>query len=259
MARCIADSLYWKPLWKKYRTSPSIALCRVPEIEDASQLKLTGETLDHCCGDAVFASLTWPEQRFTAGCDINKKSLDKAAVLGKHARLDACDAGQRLPYDDARFDLVFNNSALEHIPDLDTALAELGRITRPGGEFAFNVLNHRYFEWWPLGETEKRDYRDWQPFFHALNLAEWTAKLRKAGFEIASLHGYFEKEAAQVLATLDFEFSGFYIKKRPSALVAKYQNRPRLQPWLWQRKLSKLVWQCEPDAGAGYFFRCKRT
>ena len=128
MARQIADSKYWKPLWETYRTSPSIALCRVPEIEYAAQLKLAGQTLDHCCGDALFAQITWPSEQFSAGCDINQKSLDRAAKLGTHKQLDHCDAGQRLPYADASFDLVFNNSALEHIPDLDTALAELAAL-----------------------------------------------------------------------------------------------------------------------------------
>jgi len=40
---------------------------------------------------------------------------------------------QKLPFDDASWDLVFASHVLEHVPDDDRALAEVRRILRPGG------------------------------------------------------------------------------------------------------------------------------
>lgn len=254
----IGESRFWRPLWAQYAASPSIALCRVPELEYASTLPVAGAVLDHCCGDGRFAALAWPGQTLRAGCDISAASVEQAAQRNIYARLDVCDVSQRLPYDDGVFDLVFNNSALEHIADLDATLAEIARVLAPGGTLAFNVLNHRYFEWWPLGENDKTGYQQWQPFYHALTREEWTLRLAAAGLRLISVEGYFDRKAARVLARLDCAFSGRYLAQRPSALVAWYQRAPRLMRryWLWQ--LASLRWKTGPDEGAGYFIKAVR-
>ncbi len=255
----VGKSRFWNPLWKLYANAPSIALCRIPELEYASGLEMTSAFLDHCCGDGRFASLAWPGQTLRAGCDIHQPSVDNAARLGIYTRLDVCDVSQRLPYDDHAFDLVFNNSALEHIPDLDATLAEVVRVLTPGGTFAFNVLNHRYFEWWPLDDAAKAGYRQWQPFYHAFDLGEWTRRLSAAGLKVTSVQGYFDRKAARLLALLDCEFSGVFIAQRPSALVSRYRQYPRVMVRYWKWRLSSLNWPTQPDEGAGYFIKAVRA
>jgi SAM-dependent methyltransferase len=44
-----------------------------------------------------------------------------------------------LPYADGEFDSVIASEILEHIPDDDTAIAELARVLRPGGTLAVTV------------------------------------------------------------------------------------------------------------------------
>lgn len=46
-----------------------------------------------------------------------------------------------LPFADERFDAVVACLVFEHIEEVDTALAEVGRVLRPGGRFLF-FLNH---------------------------------------------------------------------------------------------------------------------
>lgn len=254
----VADSPFWKSLWSNYKEAPSIALCRVPELEYASSLSLEGRTLDHCCGDGLFAAIGWPDARFSAGCDVNEASIASAQRQHKHERLDVCDAAQRLPYEDAYFNLVFNNSALEHILDLDAGLREAARVTLPNGIFAFNVLNHRYFEWWPLDQESMDGYREWQPFFHALTLQEWTDRLAAAGFSVQDVRGYFCEETSRVLALLDCEFSGYFIRSRTSEVVTRYNKVFGFHKWLWRQRLGRLTWQTAPDAGAGYFIVARR-
>ncbi|MEW6631507.1 MAG: methyltransferase domain-containing protein [Pseudomonadota bacterium] len=41
-----------------------------------------------------------------------------------------------LPFDDARFDVVFSKDALLHVPDKDALFAEIFRVLKPGGVFA---------------------------------------------------------------------------------------------------------------------------
>jgi SAM-dependent methyltransferase len=251
MSGTIGESRFWRALWKRYYMAPSIALCRVPELEYASRLESAGGVLDHGCGDGHFAALAWPGKTVTAGCDIDEAAVARARKLGIHQCLDVCDVTQRLPYEAESFDLIFNNSAIEHVKDLDAALAEVGRVLSPGGTFVFNVLNHRYFEWWPLASAEAEAYRQWQPFYHALSLSEWEQRLSAAGLTVVAVDGYFDQQAARELAYLDHAFSGMYIAQRRHPLVWWYRYLPPL--WMyWRRRLSRLNWRTGPDAGAGY-------
>jgi len=199
----------------------------------------------------------WPTATFTAGCDLNEVALKDAGRLNKHKRLDLCDAGSLLPYSNEYFDLVFDNSALEHIPDLKKSLAEIARVLKPRGVFAFNVLNHRYFEWWPMNRESMEAYREWQPFYHALSAEQWRRELSAVGLEIQDLRGYFDEEASRTLALLDYEFSGYHIKRRPSQLVSDYSSF--IQRRKWRARMAELSWRTDPDAGAGYFITAIRV
>lgn len=44
---------------------------------------------------------------------------------------------ERVPYDDAEFDLVIGHAVLHRIPDVEQALREALRVLRPGGRFVF--------------------------------------------------------------------------------------------------------------------------
>ena len=54
------------------------------------------------------------------------------AATGREARFVLADAAN-LPFSSDRFDLAFANHMLYHVPDVPRAVAELGRVLRPGG------------------------------------------------------------------------------------------------------------------------------
>lgn len=251
----LSESRFWEPLWRVYPTSPSMVLCRVPELEFAAREDLPSPLLDHCCGDGLFAEMAFAARSVDAGCDLNETSLASARKRGRHKRLDCCDAAQRLPYDDESFASVFNNSAFEHIPDLDATLAEVARVLRPGGILSFSVLNHRYFEWWPLSEKQAQDYKAWQPFYHALDLETWRERLAKVGLRVETASGYFDRTSSEKMAYLDCLFSGAYLRKHFSWLVLGYRLLPFPVAWRWRQRLAKLDWQAPVEDCAGYSIR----
>ncbi len=65
---------------------------------------------------------------------------EHAAAHGHDIAYDV-GAGEALPYDDASFDAVVCVDVLEHVADLDRVLAEVARVLRPGGTFAFDTIN----------------------------------------------------------------------------------------------------------------------
>jgi len=74
--------------------------------------------------------------------DISPGMLETCAAngerLGLASRLatNVCDA-ERLPFEDASFDLVVGHAVLHHLPDLDQAFREFNRVLKPGGTLVF--------------------------------------------------------------------------------------------------------------------------
>jgi ubiquinone/menaquinone biosynthesis C-methylase UbiE len=72
----------------------------------------------------------------TSGCDLTRKHCDISrafvTTLGGHAAIAQAEAGA-LPYRSDSFDLVYAFGVLLLVEDLDTAIAELHRVLKPGG------------------------------------------------------------------------------------------------------------------------------
>jgi ubiquinone/menaquinone biosynthesis C-methylase UbiE len=63
-------------------------------------------------------------------------------AFGLDARVQQADAEQ-LPFEDESFDLVFSWGVIHHTTDIDSALAEIVRVCRPGGEVVLMVYHRR--------------------------------------------------------------------------------------------------------------------
>jgi ubiquinone/menaquinone biosynthesis C-methylase UbiE len=81
-------------------------------------LKLAG-VLDECHVTDISSGMVEVAQR-------------NATTLGFEIEGRAADV-ERLPYDDATFDLVIGHAVIHHIPDVELAFREMLRVLRPGG------------------------------------------------------------------------------------------------------------------------------
>lgn len=55
--------------------------------------------------------------------------------------------GHHIPFEDGTFDVVYSSNVLEHIPDLQSAFAEIVRVLRPGG-YCIHVLPTHTWRFW---------------------------------------------------------------------------------------------------------------
>lgn len=74
------------------------------------------------------------------GVDISEAMLDRAVrnEAGPRVGFIKADA-QRLPFRDSAFDAAISTAVLQLVPDPAVALAEIGRVLRPGGRLAVMV------------------------------------------------------------------------------------------------------------------------
>lgn len=98
-----------------------------------SALALTGteSLLDVGCDRGQFLETVLPYCREVTAVDINPAAIDECKRRFRRAFVGSADAMPFLP--DASVDRIVAIHTIEHVPDVGRALAELGRIVRPGG------------------------------------------------------------------------------------------------------------------------------
>lgn len=111
----------------------------------------------------------------------------------------------QLPFDDDAFDVVFCSfGALQFVADIHVAIAEVARVLRPGGRFAFSIT-HPTRWMFPDDPTEdgltaSQSYWDRTPYVetddetgevayveHHRTLGDWVRLLADTGFHITTL------------------------------------------------------------------------
>lgn len=101
--------------------------------------------LDVGCGLGLAHPHLAPELGTLEGVDVARETVERARRAHPQVRYHVHDGG-RLPFDDGAMDLTFAMGVVHHVPPRDwaTFLAELARVTRPGGIVAMiepNPLN----------------------------------------------------------------------------------------------------------------------
>jgi ubiquinone/menaquinone biosynthesis C-methylase UbiE len=94
--------------------------------------------LEAGCGTGLILSRIAEIATEAVGVDLSAGMLARARERGLNVVQGSVTA---LPFADASFDTVCSFKVLAHVPDIDGALRELARVTRPGGHLVLEFYN----------------------------------------------------------------------------------------------------------------------
>jgi SAM-dependent methyltransferase len=117
----------------------------IPALVAALGLSPGQRMLDVCCGPGYVAAQGARQGAEVTGLDFSSAMIARAKAHYPQPHFQEGDA-QALPFADAAFDAVSMNYGLLHLDQPERALAEVARVLRPGGRFAFTV-------WAPPNQT----------------------------------------------------------------------------------------------------------
>jgi SAM-dependent methyltransferase len=97
--------------------------------------------LDVGCGVGMYTAAFLRETPHVFGVEVER---ERALEAQERAAGVAQALGERLPFPDAAFDVVYSHEVLEHVADDRACAAEMVRVTRPGGRVLVFVPNRLY-------------------------------------------------------------------------------------------------------------------
>ncbi|MBN2370509.1 MAG: class I SAM-dependent methyltransferase [Vicinamibacteria bacterium] len=145
-----------------------------------------GRVLDAGCGRSLFTEIR-PDWPFTiVAADVDYDLLAARKSVFPALRWTVSEASP-LPYRDGAFDALFAGELIEHLDDPSAALAEFGRVLKPGGVLILTTPNRLR-----LANVADRSERPYSPdHLSELSFDETRDLLIREGFEILRATGVY--------------------------------------------------------------------
>ena len=254
-------------LWQQLKTIPAFrALLRAVEARFYQSVDLPQPVLDVGCGDGHFAQTAF-DHPLQVGIDPWWRPLNKAVKSGRYT-LPMQAMGDFLPFHDNCFSSAFSNSVLEHIPDIQPVLDEVGRVLQPDAPFVITVPSHFFTEYLGGAEFFTRiglvgvadSYRSLfnriSRHAHTDAPEVWAERLALAGFQIERWQYYFSREALHALEI-------GHAQGVPSAIMHALTGHWIIGPWesnlKWTERWVRPYYEEEfPREGAYMFFLARK-
>jgi len=108
------------------------------ESEFVARFATGRDVLEVGCGTGLVLSRIARFARSARGVDLSPGMLSHARHRGLEVHEGSATA---LPFPDSSFDVTCSFKVLAHVPDIEAALAEMSRVTRPGGYLVAEFYN----------------------------------------------------------------------------------------------------------------------
>jgi len=129
----------WERVANKYDSTWSSSTRQfIPALLDAADVGAKMSILDVGCGPGYVSGAAVERGAIPIGVDFAGEMIGIAKKMFPQIEFRHGDA-QNLPFDAATVDRVVANFALLHLAKPERAMAEAGRVLKPGGRFAFTT------------------------------------------------------------------------------------------------------------------------
>ncbi len=157
------------------------------QIEETLRGQASARVLDLGCGGGHVSYRAAPLVAEVVACDVTRAMLDAvaatAAERGLHNIVVRQAAAERLPFQDAAFDIVLCRFTTHHWQNMEAGLREARRVLKPNGQAIFVdsvVPADRTLDTHMQAVELLRDVSHVRNY----SIAEWIAALGRAGFAI---------------------------------------------------------------------------
>jgi SAM-dependent methyltransferase len=101
--------------------------------------------LDVGCGVGMYLAAFLRETPHVFGLEVEHlRAVDACGLFAGKPKGVSQGIGERLPFSDDTFDVVFSHEVLEHVTDDVACVAEMVRVTKAGGRLVIFVPNRLY-------------------------------------------------------------------------------------------------------------------
>jgi len=142
--------------------------------------------LDVGSGYSIFYMTTQDWEFDLTCCDIDVAAMEKMRLLAPDWNWMVADALD-LPFEDGSFDAVYAGEIVEHVPVAGDALAEWGRLLRPGGLLILSTPNRNRL----LARANRKDIPVHHEHVNEMSLDEVRSHLTSQGFRVVKVTGVY--------------------------------------------------------------------
>lgn len=154
-----------------------------------------GKVLDLGCGEGEVARevFCYKGRTFvTWGLDNDQNMVRKAQKSKVYKQVILAGA-EKILLKNREVDLVFSNSVLEHIKDIDKVLKEIKRVLKPGGLLMATMPSNQLGEYLGWGKGYAWWFNQKYHHYHLYSLKKWEELLRGAGLKPVDNYYYLDK------------------------------------------------------------------
>lgn len=228
---------------KKLYTHPSAHLFRSIELKTVYQktqgMSFKQPSLDLGSGDGKIAKILFDGQ-FTYGVDNGEANDYQESIKNRIYKKVLLESAEHMSLPDKSVNFVFSNSVIEHIPDNEAVLHEVGRILKKGGHFVFTSPSNLFREYLfgshvlgklglsDLGRRYSKSRNDRLNHYHLYSHIEWSKKLRKHRMKLVDYGYYIPREALLLWDRMALEIvfnKALFRKNIESSLGHKYAKK----------------------------------
>lgn len=150
-----------------------------------------GRILDLGCGEGEIAKEVFG-RKIEWGLDKDKKIIIKARNSGVYKKVLGEDAS-KISLASGIVDLVFSNSVIEHIQDINRVLKEVNRVLKPGGYFIATMPSNRLGEYLGWGKIYASWFNKKYQHYNLFNLSEWKKHLANQRLKLLDSYYYLDQ------------------------------------------------------------------